>query len=380
MRKIFGAIITVILVGPSSFAADVYGVFMVVKGDVQVTNVQNVTAPAKVGSRINVGETVATGPDSRAKIVMSDRNVMNVLPDSKMKIEKYVNDPISGKKDVQLNLLEGKVRNNVEQTYDGEKNKFLVKTPTAVAGVRGTQFLTSYDSKSQTTAIVTLKGAVAFTTTGANGKSETVMVKKGEGSSASKGKGPEAPKALPKEDLKKVDSGSIAKQTPPPSTGGGADAGGKNSQANNNGSGPSPAPSRDPASAGPAPSANGGNAPPPPGQAPPPAAGAAPPPAAMPAPEMPAMGSAPSPTSSAGGTTGSAPGPIPNAPPPVSMVSPTDVDAGLAREIAAPAPAAPPPAAAAPPQVAAPPVNPAANIIRSQYGGNTSLTIRPHTP
>lgn len=199
------------------FAAEVsYGIFMVVKGDIKVINVKNETISAKVGVKIFQGETVISGADSRAKIVMSDRNVINISPDTKLKISKYENDVTSGSKSVELNLLEGKVRNNVEQTYDGEKSKFIIKTPTAVAGVRGTQFSTAFDPGTRMTEIVTLKGSVTLATLSARGEiiGKPVIVKKGQATRAAAGSPPETPQAVPKEDLNKIDIETTASSNP----------------------------------------------------------------------------------------------------------------------------------------------------------------------
>lgn len=196
-------------------AVDMHGVFMVVKGTVQVENLKKEIVPAKVGSKIYPGEKVITLVDSRAKIVMTDRNVMNISPETKLVIKTYVNDPNTGTKNVELELSEGKVRNNVEQKYDGEKSKFIIKTPTAVAGVRGTQFLTSFDVKTRVTNIVTFKGAVQVATIMPNGSVSTksIMIKKGETSSVKAGSDiPEAPKVLPKEEMKSMDKDSQAQK------------------------------------------------------------------------------------------------------------------------------------------------------------------------
>ncbi len=190
-----------------------YGLFMVVKGDVKVINVQNQSNPVKVGSKILPGETVVSGADSRAKIVMSDRNVINISPGTTLKIEKYENNPQTGEKNVLINLQDGKARTNVEQKYDGEKNKFQIRTPTAVAGVRGTQFLVSFDASSQMTQVVTLKGAVSFAPANLSGAigGEAVMVRKGESTSVAPGAAaPEPPKAIPKEELRRIDKESAS--------------------------------------------------------------------------------------------------------------------------------------------------------------------------
>ncbi len=211
MKMLLGVSAVLSLVSATAWAEPMYGVLMVVKGSVKVQNVNKQLTEAKVGGKVGEGDTVITAADSRAKIVMSDRNVINVNPDTQIQIAKYENDAASGKKNVEMNLLQGKVRNNVEQTYDGEKNKFLIKTPTAVAGVRGTQFLAGFDIKTKMTSIVTFKGAVTLASVGANGTlGPSVTVKKGQMTTAAPDKAPEPPKNLPKEDMKKMDGESVA--------------------------------------------------------------------------------------------------------------------------------------------------------------------------
>jgi hypothetical protein len=196
----------------AALAEPMYGVLMVVKGAVKVQNTSKQTTDAKVGGKVLEGDTVITGADARAKIVMADRNVINVNSDTQLVITKYENDAASGKKNVELNLLKGKVRNNVEQTYDGEKSKFLIKTPTAVAGVRGTQFLAGFNPQTQMTSIVTFKGSVTLASVGPQGNiiGKPVTVRKGESTQSAANMTPEAPKLVPKEEMKKMDGESTA--------------------------------------------------------------------------------------------------------------------------------------------------------------------------
>lgn len=186
---------------------------MVIKGEVNFKSVNQEKLKAKVGDKVFPGDVVETGIESRAKIVMSDRNVINISPQTKLEIQKYENN---GKdKNVEMNLLQGKVRNNVEQKYDDDKNKFLVKTPTAVAGVRGTQFVTGYDPETKITSVVTLRGAVSLApVTVTAGAAKPVIINKGETTNMAPGSNPEAPKPMPKEDLKKIDQESSVSAAP----------------------------------------------------------------------------------------------------------------------------------------------------------------------
>lgn len=192
--------------------ASEHGVFMVVKGSVKIQGPSSVSE-AKVGSKIHEGETVVTGDDSRAKIVMTDRNIINISPNTQLKIEKYSNT--SKDKNVRLNLIEGKVRNNVEQKYDNKNSKFEVRTATAVAGVRGTQFITSYNSSTRVTEVITLKGQVSFASlssvqqgTAASGSGE-VVVGRGEKSEVQDGGAnvnPTPPAKVPVQEIRQIET------------------------------------------------------------------------------------------------------------------------------------------------------------------------------
>src|SRR5688572_7607774 len=104
-----------ILAAPNAWAE---GVFMVVKGDVKVEKAGKQT-PAKVGMKVMPSDVIIAGKDSRAKVVMKDKNVLNISPDSKIVIEKYVANEAKNEKNVVLNVLYGKVRSTVNQKYDG---------------------------------------------------------------------------------------------------------------------------------------------------------------------------------------------------------------------------------------------------------------------
>lgn len=191
-----------------------YGTFMVVKGSVKIES-GGATSDAKVSSKVQVGDTIISGVDSRAKIVMSDRNILNISPNTKMKIEKYTNIP--GDKNVNLNLLEGKVRSKVEQKYDNKNSKFEVRTATAVAGVRGTEFVTSYSSTTKVTEVITLKGQVSFQTVSATGTAPTtepVVISKGEKSEAKENGVPAPPVKVPEKEMKQIDSDTEVKKKP----------------------------------------------------------------------------------------------------------------------------------------------------------------------
>lgn len=281
-------VITVIfaLAAAPSWAQEANGVMMVVKGDIKVTSGKDgKTEGAKVGRKVFAGDSIMAGPDSRAKVVMSDRNILNVSPDSKIVIEKYATDAKGESKNVEIKVEYGKVRAQIEQKYDGDKSKFNIKTPTAVAGVRGTDFITGFNRQTRQTSVVTFSGMVAVGNMGPNGQIQNaVFVRPGQTTNVGAGATPEPPKAMPKEDLNQMNQDS-AGTTPPGPTNAQAPAANQNA--------PAPTSSENNGDRAPA-SVSGGN----PNSAPASATGApnstsAPAPAAAPAPTTKAPDRAP---------------------------------------------------------------------------------------
>lgn len=191
-------------------AQSVHGVLRVVKGDVQIKSAKTgQTARARMGEKVFPKDTVITAKDSRAKIVMVDNNEINVSPESQIEIQNYEYDPASGKKDVLLNVIYGKVRSKVEQKYDGKSSKFQIKTPSAVAGVRGTDFLTGFQGG--VTNVVTFEGKVDFGMPGPGGTIvNPVSVSPGMSATNTLGAPPTAPVPVPKNELAKMDGDTKA--------------------------------------------------------------------------------------------------------------------------------------------------------------------------
>ena len=179
-----------------------FGTFMLVKGHVIIDGPKSGQTEAKVSSKIYIGETVITDNDSRAKIIMSDRNVLNILPNTKLKIEKYTNT--AALKEVQLNLIVGKVRTNVGEKYDNKDNKFEIRTATAVAGVRGTEFIVGYYPETKVTEVLTIHGQVSFKSLvqkNSEGSAPEVFVNKQEKSEQKDNSAPSKPAKIPKKEF-----------------------------------------------------------------------------------------------------------------------------------------------------------------------------------
>jgi hypothetical protein len=133
-------------------------------------------------------------------------------------LETYQYNPAENKKKVLLNILQGKVRAATKQenmyndkAKDGAANTFQVRTKSAVAGVRGTDFLTGFDAKTKKTEVLTFKGQVEVGQLGPGGKIvNSVMVGAGQRSELVPGQKAAPPKPVEAGEFQQLNSDSKA--------------------------------------------------------------------------------------------------------------------------------------------------------------------------
>lgn len=141
------------------------GRFTVVDGRVDVLRPGQTRAePVGRDATVDAGDIVRTKSNSFAEIVFSDGAVLKISESSRVEIKDYVLTGNDKRKSGLLRLLRGKIRATVPKTLGsiipvsiGPSN-FEVETPTAVAGVRGTDFFVWFDRG--TTGVFVLDGTV----------------------------------------------------------------------------------------------------------------------------------------------------------------------------------------------------------------------------
>lgn len=129
------------LSGPA--AALPVGAFIQVEGTVEVLHQGRPPAvPAKVRDGVSKGDQVRTKSQSRAQLRFVDDTVLTVSPGSSILIEDYLYDAPQGYRQAALHLFRGLAYTVVNRIMQTEKPDFVLKTHTAVFGVRGTRFFT----------------------------------------------------------------------------------------------------------------------------------------------------------------------------------------------------------------------------------------------
>jgi hypothetical protein len=164
----------------------------------------------KIGAALQPGAVIKTDPDSTVDVILAEnrapvipsgvvgqnnagayaaglpptagqyhaavqQNVVRILGGTELAIDKltYSNTGAETVSDTELDLRSGKVFGNVKKI--SAMSKYEIKTPTGVAGIRGTSFSMGSDGS-----VIVYDGSVVVSFPGANGVIETQVVNAGE--------------------------------------------------------------------------------------------------------------------------------------------------------------------------------------------------------
>lgn len=119
------------------------GLFVQVEGEVEVLRQGKPPAlPAKIKEGVEKGDLVRTKTGGRAQVRFVDDSVLTLAPGSAVLIEDYLYDGPRGIRQAVLNLFRGLAYAAVNRILKTEEPDFVMKSHTAVLGVRGTRFFT----------------------------------------------------------------------------------------------------------------------------------------------------------------------------------------------------------------------------------------------
>ncbi len=143
MRKALILAVALAIAGPA-VAADI-GLVKVSSGDVQIQRGTN-KLPATVGAGLQTLDVIVTGANGSAGITFSDNSLVSIGPNSIFAIEKYQFDSTTYAGEFEGNLKQGRLAAVSGKMVKQSPESMKIRTPSAIMGVRGTEFLVQVDA------------------------------------------------------------------------------------------------------------------------------------------------------------------------------------------------------------------------------------------
>ena len=167
----------------AAFAADVIvGSVLAVRGAV-FWDAGSGQQPLKVNAPVRLGDTIVSVA-GKAKIALDDGTIISVGENSRLRVADYDNAPNNLK--TRIGLISGAIRLLVAKVTPA--GKFEVETETAVAAVRGTDWV--IEATSEQTAVAIVSGVVAVSGRDGQSQSSVVLDAPGQGTDVRRGSAP----------------------------------------------------------------------------------------------------------------------------------------------------------------------------------------------
>ncbi len=127
-------------VTPDPLLAQEAGHIKVARGGVQVERAGQKT-PASVGAVVQAGDVVITGADGSVGITFLDNSLLSAGPNSVLAIDRFAFDSTTHQGSFESSLRKGTLAVVSGKLAKQSPEAMKVRTPAAVLGVRGTEFL-----------------------------------------------------------------------------------------------------------------------------------------------------------------------------------------------------------------------------------------------
>jgi hypothetical protein len=127
-------------------AADV-GLVKVAKGSVHIERGAEKLA-VTVGTPVRASDVIVTGADGAAGITFTDNSLVSVGPGSTFAIDKYQFDSTTHVGEFEGSLRHGRLAAVSGKMVKQSPESMKIRTPSAIMGVRGTEFLVQVDDPS----------------------------------------------------------------------------------------------------------------------------------------------------------------------------------------------------------------------------------------
>jgi hypothetical protein len=120
---------------------------------------KNAYVPLTQATTLGEGDRIRTGPNGFVTLELPDGSHVTVGHDGELDIGALRRTALTGAADRVLDLRRGEVESQVTHATR-EDDRFQIRSPSVVAGVRGTRFKVAYNGDAQSTNVEVIEGAV----------------------------------------------------------------------------------------------------------------------------------------------------------------------------------------------------------------------------
>jgi hypothetical protein len=168
--------------GPAQAAEAAIGSALAVRGAVFVDGSKG-SQPLTVNAPLHVGDTIISAA-GKAKIALSDGTIISVGENSRVRLADY--ESAAGNVKARVNLISGALRLVADKVAPADR--FEVETETAIAAVRGTDWVVEVTPERTSVAVVS--GVVAVSGRAADAQATVVLQGNGQGTDVRRGSAP----------------------------------------------------------------------------------------------------------------------------------------------------------------------------------------------
>ncbi len=130
---------------------------------------KNPYVPLTTNAALVEGDRIRTGPNGFVTLELPDHSFVTVAQNGEMDIGTLRRIRLTGAGDRVFDLHRGEVESQVTHATKHD-DRFQIRSPSVVAGVRGTRFKVTYSGDAQTTTVAVLDGAVGVDPAAHNGR------------------------------------------------------------------------------------------------------------------------------------------------------------------------------------------------------------------
>jgi hypothetical protein len=142
LRRVPALALTAFLVGAAG-AADI-GQIKISNGEVTVVR-NGQSRPGQVGTRLESSDVLRTGADGSVGITMRDNSLLSAGPNSILSLDRFDFDSTSQQGRFDAQLQKGSLAVVSGSIAKQSPEAMTVRTPSAILGVRGTEFVVAAD-------------------------------------------------------------------------------------------------------------------------------------------------------------------------------------------------------------------------------------------